>query len=94
MYAALSAFSRWVHGRSCPDRLGGRHSGHLLKMRAEVVVRGMLDQVDLWPYAIDSECRGTTTVVTLEIHDRQEFLGVLERLVTRGIEVSQAQMLN
>ena len=54
----------------------------------------MLDQVDLWPYAIDSECRGTTTVVTLEIHDRQEFLGVLERLVTRGVEVSQAQMLN
>jgi hypothetical protein len=65
-----------------------------LEMRAEVVVRGMLDQVDLWPYAIDSECHGPTTVFTLEIHDRQEFLGVLERLVTRGVEISQAQVVN
>ena len=87
-------FSQWVRGRSCPDRLRGQHSGHLSRMRAEVVVRGMLDQVDLWPYAIDSECHGATTLFTLEIHDRQEFLGVLERLVTRGVEVSQAQMLN
>ncbi len=54
----------------------------------------MLDQVDLWPYAIDSECHGATTVFTLEIRDRQEFLGVLETLVTRGVEVSQAQVLN
>jgi hypothetical protein len=63
-------------------------------MRAEVVVQGMLPQADLWPYAIDSERHGATTVVTLEIHDRQEFLAVLETLVTRGVEVSQAQVLN
>ena len=83
-----------VRGSPTPRVFGGQRSGHVSRMRAEVVVQGMLPQADLWPYAIDSERHGASTLLTLEIHDRQEFLTVLETLVTRGIDVSQAQVLS
>jgi hypothetical protein len=61
-------------------------------MRAEVVVQGDVDHADLWPYAVGSERDGDRAVLTLDVHDSREFLGVLETLVTRGLEVDRAQL--
>ena len=37
---------------------------------------------------------GATSRLTLEVHDSQEFLAVLQTLVTRGIDVNRAQVLS
>ncbi len=61
-------------------------------MRAEVVVQGAVDHADLWPYAVGSERTGDRSVLTLEVHDTQEFVGVLEAILARGLGVSCAEL--
>ncbi|WP_157622994.1 hypothetical protein [Terrabacter sp. Root181] len=54
---------------------------------------GEIEHDDLWPYAIASQRTGDLSVFALEVHDSQEFLGVLEMLTARGAEVTHAQLL-
>jgi hypothetical protein len=68
--------------------------GHVVLVRAEVLVQGDVDHAALWPYAIDAQREGATSRLTLEVHDSQEFLAVLQTLVTRGIDVNRAQVLS
>ena len=65
-----------------------------MSVRAEVVVVGEIEHDELWPYAVGSQRKGDLSVFALEVHDSQEFLGVLEMLTARGAEVAHAQLLN
>ncbi len=81
------------HRNDLPDGWFGRRDiGHVIPMRGEVVVQGDADQTELWPYAVGSDHRGSTSVVTVDVHDSREFVGVLEMILTRGFRVSRAEL--
>jgi hypothetical protein len=61
-------------------------------MRGEVVVQGRSDHDDLWPYAGDSKDDGATSVVNVTVHDSQEFVGVLRMMLSRGLDVTRAEL--
>jgi hypothetical protein len=56
-------------------------------MRAVVVVRGVVDERDVWPYASFSESDGERTTLSVSVHDSQELVGVISTLTALGLEV-------
>jgi hypothetical protein len=56
-------------------------------MRAVVVVRGVVDERDIWPYASFSESDGERTTLSVSVHDSQELVGVISTLTALGLEV-------
>ncbi|WP_404387091.1 hypothetical protein [Humibacillus xanthopallidus] len=62
-------------------------------MRAVVVVRGDVDERDIWPYAVMSESAGGRTTLTVTVHDSQELVGVLSSLAALGLEVISTHLI-
>ncbi len=62
-------------------------------MRAVVVVRGAVDERDIWPYAVMSESDGERTTLTVTVHDSQELVGVLSSLAALGLNVTSTQLI-
>ena len=63
-------------------------------MRAVVVVRGDVDERDIWPYAVMSESDGERTTLTVTVHDSQELVGVLSGLAALGLEVISTHLID
>jgi hypothetical protein len=61
-------------------------------VRAEVVVLGDVDKVDLWPYCEVVERNGPASVLAVRVHDSQEFVLVLRSLLEHGLEVTKAHL--
>jgi hypothetical protein len=62
-------------------------------MRTVVVVRGAVDERDLWPYASLSESGGGRSTLTVTVHDSQELVGVLSSLTALGLEVISTHLI-
>ena len=62
-------------------------------MRAVVVVRGDVDERDIWPYAVMSESDGERTTLTVTVHDSQELVGVLSGLAALGLDVTSTHLI-
>ena len=62
-------------------------------MRAVVVVRGVVDDRDIWPYAVLSESDGERTTLTVTVHDSQELVGVLSSLAALGLDVTSTHLI-
>lgn len=63
-------------------------------MRAVVVVTGEVDERDVWPYAVWSDSNGTSTTLTVRVHDSQELVGVLAALTDLGLEVTSTHLID
>ena len=63
-------------------------------MRAVVVVSGEVDERDVWPYAVWSDSNGTSTTLTVRVHDSQELVGVLAALTDLGLEVTSTHLID
>jgi hypothetical protein len=63
-------------------------------MRAVVVVAGEVDERDIWPYAVWSDSAGTSTTLTVRVHDSQELVGVLAALTDLGLEVISTHLVD
>jgi hypothetical protein len=63
-------------------------------MRAVVVVAGEVDERDVWPYAVWSDSNGTSTTLTVRVHDSQELVGVLAALTDLGLEVTSTHLID
>ena len=63
-------------------------------MRAVVVVIGDVDERDVWPYAVWSDSDGTSTTLTVRVHDSQELVGVLSALTALGLEVTSTHLVD
>jgi len=61
-------------------------------MRGRVVVQGGDQQMNLWPYADGAEDDGGTSVVDVTVHDSQEFVVVLRTMLSRGLDVTRAEL--
>ena len=61
-------------------------------MRAVVVVRGVVDERDVWPYASCSESDGVRTTLSVTVHDSQELVGVISTLTALGLEVVSTRL--
>ena len=61
-------------------------------MRAVVVVRGTVDERDVWPYASWSDSDGTSTTLAVTVHDSRELVGVLAALTALGLEVTETHL--
>jgi hypothetical protein len=61
-------------------------------MRAVVVVRGVVDERDVWPYASCSESDGQRTTLSVTVHDSQELVGVISTLTALGLEVVSTRL--
>jgi hypothetical protein len=62
-------------------------------MRAVVVVRGVVDERDVWPYASCSESDGERTTLSVTVHDSQELVGVISTLTALGLEVVSTRLV-
>ena len=62
-------------------------------MRAVVVVRGAVDERDVWPYAVMSESDGDRTTLTVTVHDSRELVGVLSSLAALGLDVTSTHLI-
>jgi hypothetical protein len=62
-------------------------------VRAEVVVRGEVRDDDLWPYGLAAKRDGTTTQLTMTLHDSRELVLVLRQLVAARLEVISVSLL-
>jgi hypothetical protein len=62
-------------------------------MRAVVVVRGVVDERDVWPYAAWAESDGERTTLAVTVHDSQELVGVLSTLTALGLEVVSTHLI-
>lgn len=62
-------------------------------MRAVVVVRGSVDERDVWPYATWTEGDGERTTLAVQVHDSQELVGVLSSLAALGLEVISSHLI-
>ena len=62
-------------------------------MRAVVVVAGDVDERDIWPYAVWSDSNGTSTTLTVRVHDSQELVGVLAALTDLGLEIISTHLV-
>jgi hypothetical protein len=62
-------------------------------MRAVVVVRGVIDERDVWPYASCAESDGERTTLDVTVHDSQELVGVLSTLTALGLEVVSTHLV-
>jgi hypothetical protein len=63
-------------------------------MRTVVVVRGAVDERDLWPYASLSASAGGRSTLTVTVHDTQELVGVLAGLTALGLEVISTHLID
>ena len=63
-------------------------------MRAVVVVAGEVDERDVWPYAVWSDSNGTSTTLTVRVHDSQELVSVLAALTDLGLEVTSTHLID
>jgi hypothetical protein len=63
-------------------------------MRAVVVVAGDVDERDVWPYAVWADSDGTTTTLSIHVHDSQELVGVLTALTALGHEVTSTHLID
>jgi hypothetical protein len=63
-------------------------------MRAVVVVSGEVDERDVWPYAVWSDSNGTSTTLTVRVHDSQELVGVLAALTDLGLKVTSTHLVD
>ena len=68
-------------------------SAEAVGMRAVVVVRGAVDDRDIWPYAVLSESDGERTTLTVTVHDSQELVGVLSSLTALGLDVISTHLI-
>ena len=48
--------------------------------------------MNLWPYADGAEDDGGTSVVDVTVHDSQEFVVVLRTMLSRGLDVTRAEL--
>ena len=62
-------------------------------MRAVVVVRGAVDERDLWPYASLSESDGGRTTLTVTVHDTPGAGGRAPALTALGLEVISTHLI-
>lgn len=62
-------------------------------MRAVVVVRGEVDERDVWPYASCSGSAGGQTTLSVTVHDSQELVGVISTLTALGLEVVSTRLV-
>lgn len=62
-------------------------------MHAVVVVTGEVDERDVWPYAVWTGSDGTSTTLTVEVHDSRELVGVLAALTGLGLEVTSTHLV-
>jgi hypothetical protein len=62
-------------------------------MQAVVVVRGVVDERDVWPYASCSESDGERTTLSVTVHDSQELVGVISTLTALGLEVVSTRLV-
>ena len=63
-------------------------------MHAVVVVRGVVDERDLWPYGSLAESDGERTTLSVTVHDSQELVGVLSTLTALGLEVISTHLID
>ena len=55
-------------------------------MRVLIHVRGEVDEVDLWPYVMRAEPATDGSLLTVEVDDGRDLVGVLVALTDRGFE--------
>ena len=53
----------------------------------------LVDDRDIWPYAVLSESDGERTTLTVTVHDSQELVGVLSSLAALGLDVSSTRLI-
>lgn len=63
-------------------------------MRVLVYVRGRVDEVDLWPYVTSTQPLTDDSLLTVEVSDSRELVGVLVALTDRGLDVVEVQTLD
>ncbi len=63
-------------------------------MRAVDVVSGEVDERDVWPYAVWSDSNGTSTTLTVRVHDSQELVVSLAALTDLGLEVTSTHLID
>jgi len=62
-------------------------------MRALVVVRGVVDERDIWPYASLQDRDGVSTRLMVKAHDSRELVGVLLALLELRLEVVSMRVI-
>jgi hypothetical protein len=72
---------------------GHRTTARRSIVRAVVVVRGVVDERDVWPYASCSESDGERTTLSVTVHDSQELVGVISTLTALGLEVVSTRLI-
>ena len=60
-------------------------------MRVLIRVRGNVDEVDLWPYVLRAEPLAEDSLLSVEVDDGRELVGVLVALTDRGLELITVQ---
>jgi hypothetical protein len=56
-------------------------------MRALIQVRGVVDDLALWPYASGAEPYNGDSLLSVDVVDGREMVGVLVALLDRGLDV-------
>lgn len=64
-----------------------------MTMQAVVTVTGNVDERDIWPYAAWCFSDGTSTTLTVRVHDSQELVAVLGSLTALGLEVTSTHLV-
>jgi hypothetical protein len=64
-----------------------------MTMQAVVTVMGNVDERDIWPYAAWCFSDGTSTTLTVRVHDSQELVAVLGSLTALGLEVTSTHLV-
>ena len=64
-----------------------------MTMQAVVTVTGNVDERDVWPYAAWCFSDGTSTTLTVRVHDSQELVAVLGSLTALGLEVTSTHLV-
>jgi hypothetical protein len=63
-------------------------------MRAVIVVHGVVDERDVWPYAMVQESDEQRTTLAVTVHDTQELVGVLSSMTAMGLEVISTHLVD
>lgn len=68
--------------------------GKVTHMKAEVEVDADFGQADFGRYLVCSDSIGSTTILTVEVPDRLEFVHVLQVVIALGLDIKRAQLEN
>jgi len=63
-------------------------------MRVLVHVRGSVDELDLWPYVTRVAPLPDGSLLSVEVADGRDLVGVLVALTDRGLELTRVQTLD